>query len=259
MQHELKTLSMDSAAQVGGVALLAGDRLVCQARVQGAAGHAVLLPERLSGLLVEAAWSCAELDLIVVTNGPGSFAGLRIALGCAKGIALVHGTPVVGVSNLDLLAAGTGQREGWLSVVVDARRGELFAALYQLEKGQPHRCFAPDSALAPQQWADTLAAMPELRRQPICLTGSGLGPYAELFQQALAGPVTMTTAECWIGDPFLLGRLGQRLYLQQQAMAESRCQETAPPAGPVMTTLLDYQRRPDAEAKKQGLLCLSAP
>ena len=246
MQDGLKTLAMDSAAPVGSVALLAGEQLLAQDYFQGSVGHGVLLSESLARLLAAVGCVCADLELIVVTNGPGSFAGLRIALGYAKGMALARGTPVVGVSNLDLLAAGTGRQQGWVSVVVDARRGEIFAALYHLEKGHPRRYLSPTTALAPQHWAATLAARPELQQASLCLTGTGLGPYGVGFQQWLPMPFTTTPESAWIGDPFLLGLLGQRLFCQQ------------PSPDPAMAMLLDYQRRPDAEAKKAGP-CISVP
>ena len=248
----LKTLSMDTAAPVGSVALLAGEALLAQDHFQGAAGHAVLLPERLAALLVQTGCACAALELIAVTMGPGSFAGLRIALGCAKGISLAQGTPIVGVSNLDLLAAGTGRLAGWVSVVVDARRGEIFAALYRLEQGIAHRHSAPDTALSPAQWAHTLADMPVLQQEPLCWTGSGLPPYAELWRTALPVPWETTPEAAWTGDPFLLGLLGQRLFAQQQATAQLSPEGSAALC-PDLTMRLDYQRRPDAEKRRSPL------
>ncbi|MBF0462193.1 MAG: tRNA (adenosine(37)-N6)-threonylcarbamoyltransferase complex dimerization subunit type 1 TsaB [Magnetococcales bacterium] len=250
---DLKTLSMDTAAQVGSVALLAGSQLLAQDHFQGAAGHAILLPERLATLLAQTACSCADLDLIAVTMGPGSFAGLRIALGCAKGIALAQGTPIIGVSNLDLLAAGTGRQHGWVSVVVDARRGEIFAALYRLENGVPYRHSAPDTAQAPELWARHLATLPALLQgEPLCLTGTGLQPYAELFRTMLPVPFETTPDSTWIGDPFLLGLLGQQLFRQQQAMTATT-PGTPHTSYPDITTRLDYQRRPDAEKRRSIL------
>ncbi|MBF0401856.1 MAG: tRNA (adenosine(37)-N6)-threonylcarbamoyltransferase complex dimerization subunit type 1 TsaB [Magnetococcales bacterium] len=257
MPHGLTTLSMDSAAQVGSTALLVGERLLVRDYFQGESGHAVLLPAKIVELLTTTGLSCADLDLIVVTIGPGAFAGLRIALGCAKGIALVLGTPVVGVSNLDLLAAAAAaeQQEGWLSVVVDARRGEIFAALYRLENGRPHKHTAPPWAISPAAWAATLADMPELQQDRLCLTGTGLGPYANVFRDQLTGPFIMAPESAWIADPFLLGRLGQQHFVYSSSAAEGKHS----PFSPESTMLLDYQRRPDAEEKKYGTPCISGP
>lgn len=254
MPHALKTLSMDTAAQVGSVALLAGSHRLAHHHFQGVVGHAVLLPQSVAHLLAQEGVSCADLDLIVVTIGPGAFAGLRIALGYAKGMALVQGTPVVGISNLDLLAAGTRRQEGWISVVVDARRGEIFAALYRLEKGVPYKHTAPNKAQSPAAWATMLANMPDLQQEPLCLTGTGLGPYADIFQQVLMRPFDVTPESDWIADPFLLGLLGQQHFCQTPSALHVQNA-----VSPDFTMLLDYQRRPDAEEKKYSTPCISAP
>ncbi|MEO5363202.1 MAG: tRNA (adenosine(37)-N6)-threonylcarbamoyltransferase complex dimerization subunit type 1 TsaB, partial [Magnetococcus sp. DMHC-8] len=213
------------------------------------AGHAVLLPERVAALLARESCSCAELELIAVTIGPGSFAGLRIALGYAQGIALVQGTPVVGVSGLDVLAAGAGCTQGWLSVVVDARRGELFAALYHLDGGVPRRYLAPTTAQTPTQWADTLAGLSEWHSESLCLTGSGLHLHAGIFRTVLGRPFAVTPESTWVTDPFLLGLLGQQLFGQARSMQAGDT--------PLLATLPDYQRSPDAEVKIHGAACRS--
>lgn len=241
------TLSMDSAAPVGSVALMSGARLLSQDRFHGAEGHAVLLPLAVTRLLTLASFSCADLELIVVTNGPGSFSGLRIALGYAKGIALAQGTPMVGISTLDLLAAGAGSSQGWLSVVMDARRGEIFAALFRMEEGVPHRYSTPGAALSPEQWVATLANVPQLQKEPLHWTGSGLNLYGTLFQEKWPFPFATTPESTWVADPFLLGRLGQQFFLRHPSGTSAQDLPTG--FCPEVTTL-DYQRRPDAEIKK---------
>ena len=261
MPDTLKTLSMDSTAPVGSVALLAGSQLLAQDFFQGAEGHVVLLPERLAHLLAQMACSCADLDLIAVTMGPGSFAGVRIALACAKGMALAHQTPVVGLSNLDLLAAGTGRQQGWVAVVMDARRGEIFTALYRLEDGVPSVYKAFGVAISPTTWAATLATMPALQDTPICLTGSGLVPYASVFKDALGARFEMAPESAWAVDPSLLGRLGQKMFRQQQGADSNSLAQTAllEPARAHVSMLINYQRRPEAEEKRYRSLCVSAP
>ena len=256
MSNTLKTLAMDSTSPVGSIALLAGPHLLAQDSFQGAEGHVVLLPQRLAQLLTQVAYSCANLDLIAVTIGPGSFAGVRIALACAKGISLAHRTPVVGISNLDLLAAGTGRQQGWVSVVIDARRGEIFAALYRLEDGVPSAYKEVGVALSPKTWATTLAAMPELYNTQVCLTGSGLGSYAAVFRGALADRFAMAPESTWATDPLILGQLGQKIFLKQGDASQSALLE---PIRADASMLINYQRRPEAEERKYGNLCISDP
>lgn len=249
MSQNLRTLAMDSTAPVGSIAFLKGTQLLIKDFFQGKAGHVVMLPQALARLLEQVPISCANLDLIVVTIGPGSFAGVRIALACAKGMALAHRTPVIGVSTLDLLAAGAGQQQGWVTAVMDARRGEIFAALYRLEQGIPYLHKQFGVAHTPEKWAETLATMPELQNDPICLTGSGLKPYGKHFQTALGERCTITPESSWQSDPYWLGKLGQRIYVQQNHSDHTPLLE---PIRADLSMQINYQRQPEAQEKKYG-------
>jgi len=90
-------------------------------------GHAALLPVMTEAVLDEARLSAADLDLVAVTVGPGSFTGIRAALALAHGIALAVGVPVVGVTVGEALADALpflGHRSLWS--VIDSRRGRVF-------------------------------------------------------------------------------------------------------------------------------------
>lgn len=253
MSNTLKTLSMDSSSPLGCVALLRGSSCLAQDHFQGPEGHSVLLPQKVTHLLSQTGYAIADLDLIVVSIGPGSFSGLRIVLGFALGIALVHQTPVIGISNLDLIAAASGRQQGWVSVVLDARRGEIFAALYRVENGETSVYQEPGLALSPEKWAIQLASMPELHHQSLCFTGSGLKNYATVFH-GIFGTLMETTPEtAWISDPHLLGTLGQKKLTTQGHTQTTTLWE---PKRAEVSLLPDYQRRPEAEEKKHSSPCL---
>ncbi len=134
-----------------------------------------------------AAGGWGAVDMIGVGLGPGSFTGLRIGIATARALGASLGLPVAGVCTLDVLACGlqtastvpspqiTRQRNSGSLVVVDARRGEVFAALYS-ESGE--RIWEPFVA-APGELAERVAAIPG----PILAAGSG----AVRFRQELAG------------------------------------------------------------------------
>lgn len=255
MSQTFKTLAMDTTAPEGHAALLEGAHTRARERFRGPEGHVVLLAQTVSRMLTTQGWSCADLDLLVVTTGPGSFAGVRIALAYAEGMALAQHIPLVGLSTLDLIAAGTGHRQGWVAVVLDARRGEVFTSLYRLEKGLPTPYRQPGMAVAPAQWASTLATMPELSHATVHMTGSGLGPYGVLFHEALGARFSAADASCWEADPGLLGQLGHAL------LTDASRDMAAPPleAGRgYLAPWIQYQRRPDAEEQKYGRSCTPA-
>ena len=123
------TLAFDTATNVATCALVRDGELVGDRR-----SRAVTVLADADALLREAALGPADLDLLVVGVGPGSFTGLRIGLAAARGLAVALDLPVAGVSTLDALAAGA---PGAVPVI-DARRREVFA----LVGGEP-RCLPP--------------------------------------------------------------------------------------------------------------------
>ncbi|MBF0153863.1 MAG: tRNA (adenosine(37)-N6)-threonylcarbamoyltransferase complex dimerization subunit type 1 TsaB [Magnetococcales bacterium] len=166
----MKILSIDTANREGHAALLDGESAVDQRHFQGPEGHMLHLPEAVTAMLAAAAWTPASLELIAVTIGPGAFTGLRIGLGFAKGLAMARHLPLIGISTLELMAAtarlaatpplssarslpsetltpplptSLAVTQQPLLVTMDARRGDLFAALFQ-----------PDGLLlwSPQRW-----------------------------------------------------------------------------------------------------------
>ncbi|MEQ8345520.1 MAG: tRNA (adenosine(37)-N6)-threonylcarbamoyltransferase complex dimerization subunit type 1 TsaB [Sneathiellaceae bacterium] len=94
-------------------------------------GQAEVLPAMLQAVMAEAGHSFAELALIAVGIGPGSFTGVRVGVAAARGLALVAGCPVAGVTTLEALAhavpGGEGRAGQTVLAVVDARRGQVYA------------------------------------------------------------------------------------------------------------------------------------
>jgi tRNA threonylcarbamoyladenosine biosynthesis protein TsaB len=131
-------LALDTTGTLGSVALgvFGADATVAREIVRSfepSRRHSRNLLPAIRELLAEAGLGRDELALLVATRGPGSFTGLRIGLATAQGFALAVGTQLVGVSSLDAAALADAASDGSARrrlVVIDALRGELFAALY---------------------------------------------------------------------------------------------------------------------------------
>ena len=130
-------LAIETATRITSVALLRGDDLIAEAcGAEGAAAAETLLPE-IDRLLRENEVSVADLDAFAVSIGPGSFTGLRVGLATLKGLAFGSDRPVARVPTLSALAWVSRRRDLPVAALLDARRGEMYAAVYDLGDDGP--------------------------------------------------------------------------------------------------------------------------
>ncbi|WP_420453972.1 tRNA (adenosine(37)-N6)-threonylcarbamoyltransferase complex dimerization subunit type 1 TsaB [Rubrivirga sp.] len=146
------TLGLDTATDVCAVALLDGDRVLFEATLDVPRSHGRRLAPLVAQAFEHTDRTPADLGLVAVSAGPGSYTGLRIGMSTAKGLALATGADVVAVPTLRALAATPGL-DGPVAVFLPSRRGEVYAAVY--DRGEPVR---EPSALALDAVADWLPA-----------------------------------------------------------------------------------------------------
>ena len=142
-------LALDTTGPACSAAFARGDTvLACASEVIGR-GHAERLAPMVEALRREAGLDWSDLDAIAVTRGPGSFTGLRVGLAFGRGIALATGVPVHGVTTFDAFAAAEPTRP--LAIVIDAKRGELFHQLFDIDDArvEPAAAATGDITLAP--------------------------------------------------------------------------------------------------------------
>ncbi len=121
-------LAIDTTHELGSFALLRGGGLLEEATLHAPNGFSHLLYQHLAALLERHGVKPAEIDCFAAASGPGSFTGVRVGLACIKGLAEATGKPAVAVSNLQALATlGHGPLR---AAVIDARRGEIYGAVY---------------------------------------------------------------------------------------------------------------------------------
>ena len=143
----MKILALEASAAAASCALLEDDRLLGENFLNLPQTHSQTLMPMAQRLLETAGVSAREMDLIAVSAGPGSFTGLRIAMAAAKGMAFPGDTPCAGVSTLEALAYNLPALEGAVLPAMDARCGQVYAAMFDLAEGRPRRVIA-GSALA---------------------------------------------------------------------------------------------------------------
>src|SRR6202023_1836908 len=129
-------LGLDTSTSIASLAVIAGGRVAASVE-RPVTSHGSALPGAIDEVLAAAGLAVGGLGAIAIGTGPGSFTGLRIGLSYAKGIAMASGCALVGVPGFDAMALAALERnnipEGRLvCVVVDARKGEIYAALYRV-------------------------------------------------------------------------------------------------------------------------------
>jgi tRNA threonylcarbamoyladenosine biosynthesis protein TsaB len=132
-------LAIESATDMVGVALVSDDGARAERSHQGGRAHAELLAPVIEEVCAVSGCAVGDIDRIAVDVGPGLFTGLRVGVATAKALAQALGIGVLGVGSLDVLAAAAGERAGpgprpAVAAVVDARRGEVFAAVYRFDR-----------------------------------------------------------------------------------------------------------------------------
>jgi tRNA threonylcarbamoyladenosine biosynthesis protein TsaB len=159
----------------------AGTRRLGMAAPDIGRGHAEVLIGLLDDVLREAGAGYPDIAKIAVVVGPGSFTGLRVGVAAAKGLALALAKPLVGLSSLEILAEPHWGGEGRVLAVSDAKRGEVYAALY----GRDGTVLAPPQALAPEGLGPLVAGIGAAG--PLIAVGTGAGIARDVLGAQLAG------------------------------------------------------------------------
>ncbi len=138
-------LAVETSGAHGGIALLDGGRLVEEVPLTEGLRHARDLVVAIAGACDRAAWDRRTLGVVAVSIGPGSFTGVRIAVTLAKMIAWDTGAKVVAVPSLRAMAANAPADCGRIACICDAKRGGLFASVFERTGADLEETFGPGS------------------------------------------------------------------------------------------------------------------
>jgi tRNA threonylcarbamoyladenosine biosynthesis protein TsaB len=131
----MRVLAVDTSSARGSVALAENGMTLAETRLASSIQHSERLFASIEFIFRFAPFGLADVDLFAATRGPGSFTGLRIGLAAMEGFAAAYQKPSAGVSTLEALAWRTGIEDALVAPVTDARRGEVYAALYRRKAG----------------------------------------------------------------------------------------------------------------------------
>jgi len=226
----LRILAFESSAKAASVALLEEEILLGEYFQNNGKTHSATLMPMAEQLLRDCNLKAGDLDLIAVGKGPGSFTGVRIGVSAAKGLAWAAEKPVLGVSTLEAMAVQLLPREGVICPVMDARRAQVYNALFAAEGGALTR-LAPDRAIS----LEDLGAELESLEKPIFLVGDGAGlcyntlsgtlpslrlPPPHLCQQRASGVALAARARALAGETDTAAGLAPNYIRPSQAERE---------------------------------------
>ena len=173
------TLAFESSAKAASVALVRDGALISQYMQCSALTHSRTLLPMAEDLLKNAEMTLADVELFAVAHGPGSFTGIRIGVSAVKGLAWAADKPCVGVSTLEAMAWHGLMYGGRVCCVMDARRNQVYNAIFKIENGRPVRV-SEDRPIALKELADDVRALGE----SIFLVGDGAALTKAYFDEA---------------------------------------------------------------------------
>lgn len=228
----MKTLALETSAKSVSVAVTEDGKVLASSYQNIGLTHSVTLMPLLDGMLQNAGLALKDMDLLAVAAGPGSFTGLRIGVSALKGLAWAEDKPCCGVSTLEAMAQNGRLFTGTVVCAMDARRSQIYNALFTSEHGRLTRR-TPDRAIGLAELAE------ELRSEPLPLVIVGDG--AVLCEKAL----TEAGLPCRLAPPQLV---------MQNAMSVALCAEDLARAGKLVSAqelLPVYLRPPQAQRLRQ--------
>lgn len=161
-------LAFETSAKAGSVALMDEHKLLGESYQNMGLTHSQTLLTMAEDLLKSCGYAPKDVTAVAVAAGPGSFTGVRIGVAAAKGFAWGGTLPCYGVSTLEAMAKQMGAWQGYICPVMDARRSQVYNALFHVKRGEITRV-CEDRAIALSDLGSEL----ENLKEPVFLVGDG--------------------------------------------------------------------------------------
>jgi tRNA threonylcarbamoyladenosine biosynthesis protein TsaB len=227
-------VAVETSGRYGSIAIAEGNRVLEEAAFSGAMRHSAELVGTIKDLLTHFGKKADQIKQVYISIGPGSFTGLRIAVTFAKTMHLANNCKIVTVDTLNVIALNINNKYEKLGVILDAKRGQFFAATYELKKTDEgtmrYEKTLDDCLITATEFIEKCVDT----KRPIWLLGEGLVYYQDKFN---AKGVEFLDEKYWwpkaskvhalgwskacrdeFAEPFTL----QPLYLRQPQLGKSR-------------------------------------
>lgn len=199
-------MGIETSTMQGGVALVSGQGVLCEYMLNVRATYSERLLPLIERALQDAGITLSHVEAFAVAVGPGSFTGLRIGLSTAKGLAVAGGRPLVGVSTLEAMAWTLPFCAHQICPILDARKGELYGALFRYEGDRLVRLM-DDAAVAPDRLFSQI-------QQPTVFLGDGVTTHEGLLRSQLKELALLPPLAGRGGRAAAVAELGRRRVLR---------------------------------------------
>lgn len=184
----MNILAIDTSGPVASCAVMVNDRVVHSIALNHGLTHSESIMPAVEDAMSASGLICADIDVFAAVAGPGSFTGVRIGICAAKGFAHAVDKPCVPVHALEALAMNFYGFDGLVCPILDARRSQVYCALFDTKEGYPVRV-GEDDAVALDV---LLERLPEGRKIMFC--GDGLGVHEKKIVEKLSGRAVIAPA-----------------------------------------------------------------
>jgi tRNA threonylcarbamoyladenosine biosynthesis protein TsaB len=199
----MKILAVDTSANVATAAVTDCGRLICESILNHKKTHSEKIMPMIDELLRDSEINIKDIDLFAVANGPGSFTGLRIGVSTVKALAHAVNRPIIGISTLEGLAYNLFAADGLISPIMDARRSQVYNAVYRWESGKLTEVIKP-RALALQ---DCINDFKDEKR--VYFLGDGVPVYRDKIAETMGERAVFAPMTCLLQRASSLAALAE--------------------------------------------------
>jgi len=246
----MKILAIETSTMLGGIAIADDSAgLIAEVRLNVKSTHSERLMTEINHALQQSGLTVHDIDIFGVAIGPGSFTGLRIGLSTAKGFSYATGKPIVSVPTLEAFAWHLPYCRHPVCIMLDARKGEVYAALFQWTGDGFERLMSEASVNAEKLMEKIMSGIPTLPsaksgaedfgEERIVFAGEGALLYRNKIEAMIGERAVFAPLEKMIPSPANVASVGMQKALQGEL------------AEPVSLIPI-YIRRSEAEIKWHG-------
>lgn len=202
----MKILAVDSSGLTATVAVYADGIILASQTVNNKKTHSQTLLPMIKDMMEHSGLKLEKIDAVAIAEGPGSFTGLRIGAATIKGLCLAIDKPLIPVSTLAGLAYNLAGCSSLICPILDARRKQVYTALYSFEKDELNELAAPSA-----QGIDELLC--ELDNySDITFVGDGLPVFKEIISSKLGGRAHYAMPHMMLQNAASIAVLAAKMY-----------------------------------------------